>query len=97
MGNLCTFRTLITSPTKSSVRTLTDRVWRGIADRTRVGKELAAISATPTPDPKDWVFSSVNNRFVDPHDGGAEHVAPERWVDRGMGQLQAALSGFEGR
>lgn len=71
-------------------------VWpsvEGIADRTRVGKELAAISATPTPDPKDWVFSSANNRFVDPH-GGAGHATPEEWVNRGTGRLQAALSGF---
>jgi hypothetical protein len=96
MGNLCTFRTLITSPTISSVRTLSDRVCvcgEGIADRTRVGKELAAISATPTPDPKDWVFSSTNNRFVNPHGSGAGHVLPEEWVNRGMGRLQAALSG----
>jgi len=79
-----------------SVRTLSGRVWRGIADRTRVGQELAAISATPTPDPKDWVFAPANNRFVDPHGSGAGHVTPEQWVDRGMGQLQAALS-VEGR
>jgi hypothetical protein len=93
MGNLCTFRTLIISPTILSVRTLSNRVWRGIADRTRVGKELAAISATPTPDPKDWVFSSINNRVVNPHGGSAGQATPEQWVDRGIGQLQAALSG----
>jgi len=63
------------------------------ADGTRAGKELAAISATPTPDPKDWVFSSVNNRFVDPHGSDAGHATPEEWVNRGMGRLQAALSG----
>ena len=66
-----------------------------IADLTRVGKELAAISATPTPDPKDWVFSPVNNRLINPHDhGDAGNVTPEEWVNRGMGRLQAALSGL---
>jgi putative membrane protein len=79
---------------KSSVRTSSDRVWRGIVDSTRVGKELAAISATPTPDPKDWVFSSVNNRFASPHGSDAGHATPEEWVNRGMGRLQAALSGL---
>jgi predicted membrane chloride channel (bestrophin family) len=59
-----------------------------------IRKELAAISGTPTPDPKDWVFSSANNRFVDPHGSDAGHVTPEQWVDRGMGRLQAALSGL---
>ncbi len=68
-------------------------VWGGNVDRTRVGQELAAISATPTPDPKDWVFSSINNRFVNPHGSGAGHFTPEEWVSRGMGQLQAALTG----
>ena len=64
----------------------------GIAHRTRVGQELAAISATPTPDPKDWVFSSVNNRVINPHDNGAVHATPEEWVSRGVGGLLAALS-----
>jgi len=68
---------------------------RDIADLTRVGKELAAISATPTPDPKDWVFSPVNNRLINPHDhGDTGNVTPEEWVNRGMGRLQAALSGL---
>jgi len=58
-----------------------------------IRKELAAITATPTPDPKDWVFSSVNNRIANPHETGAGHATPEEWVNRGMGQLQAALSG----
>jgi len=58
-----------------------------------IRQELAAISATPTPDPKDWVFSPVNNRFIDPHDSSARNATPEEWVNRGMGQLQAALSG----
>ena len=63
-----------------------------IADRARVGQELAAISAISSPDPKDWVFSSVNNRFINPHGRGVEHVTPEEWVNRGMGSLQAALA-----
>jgi hypothetical protein len=64
----------------------------GIADRTRVGQEIAAISGTPTPDPKHWVFSSVNNRFINPH-GDAGNVTPEEWVNRGMGRMQTALAG----
>ena len=64
----------------------------------RVGQELTAISATSTPDPKNWVFSSVNNRFINPHGSGSRNYTPEEWVGRGMGRLQAALSGNdEGR
>jgi len=58
-----------------------------------IRQELAAITATPTPDPKDWVFSPVNNRVVSPHDNRIEHVDPEEWVNRGTGRLLAALSG----
>jgi len=57
-----------------------------------IRKELAAISATATPDPKHWVFSSINNCFVNPHGSGAGHITPEEWVNRGTGRLQAALS-----
>jgi hypothetical protein len=64
-----------------------------IADRARVGQELAAISAISSPDPKDWAFSSVNNRVINPHGRGVENVTPEEWVNRGMGSLQAALAG----
>ena len=66
----------------------------GLLIGTRVGQELAAISTVPTPDPKDWVFSSVNNRLIDPH-GRAESVTPETWVGRGKGRLEAALAGRE--
>lgn len=59
-----------------------------------IRQELAAIAATPTPDPKDWVFSPVNNRLVNPHGSDTSHVTPEQWVDRGVDQLQAALSGL---
>jgi hypothetical protein len=63
-----------------------------IADMARVGQELAAISAISSPDPKNWAFSSVNNRFINPHDRGVENVTPEEWVNRGMKSLQAALA-----
>jgi hypothetical protein len=46
----------------------------------------------PTPDPKDWVFSSSNNRVFNPHSHGGEYATPEEWVDRGMDNLRAALS-----
>lgn len=58
-----------------------------------IRKELAAISATPTPRPQDWVFSPTNNRITDPFSRNTEHVAPEDWVARGTKGLQAALSG----
>jgi len=58
-----------------------------------IRQELAAISAVSTPDPKNWVFSSVNNRLINPHDGGTEIVTAEEWVSRGMSSLQAALAG----
>jgi len=56
-----------------------------------IRKELAAITATPSPHPKDWVFSPANNRLADPHSRDAEHVTPEEWVSRGKNGLQAAL------
>jgi len=69
----------------------------GIADRARVGQEIEAISATPTPDPSHWVFSSANDRFINPHGSGAGagNVTPVEWVNRGMGRMQTALSGNE--
>lgn len=66
-----------------------------IADRVCVGQELAAISATPSPDPKNWIFSPINNRIFNPHIRGGEHVAPEEWVKRGVDGLEAALSGSD--
>jgi hypothetical protein len=62
-----------------------------LADRARVGKELAAITATPSPHPKDWVFTPANNRLVNLHSHDAELVTPEEWVSRGKNGLQAAL------
>jgi len=61
----------------------------------RIGKELAAISAIPTPDPKDWVFGPANNRIFNPHIRSAERVTPEEWVRRGKDSLRAALSGAD--
>jgi ion channel-forming bestrophin family protein len=61
----------------------------------RIGKELAAICAMPTPDPKDWVFSPSNNRIFNAHIRSAERVTPEEWVRRGQGSLRVALSGVD--
>ncbi|KAH9965276.1 Bestrophin, RFP-TM, chloride channel-domain-containing protein [Russula dissimulans] len=58
-------------------------------------KELAAICAMPTPDPKDWVFSPSNNRIFNAHIRSAERVTPEEWVRRGQGSLRVALSGVD--
>ncbi|KAI0300548.1 Bestrophin, RFP-TM, chloride channel-domain-containing protein, partial [Multifurca ochricompacta] len=56
--------------------------------------ELAAISAMPTPDPKDWVFSSSNDSIIDPHRSNVERVSPEEWVRQGIEKIQIALSGL---
>jgi putative membrane protein len=58
----------------------------------REGNELAAITATPPPDPKDWAFSSINDTLFNPYRPDAERVNPEEWVHRGMDQMQVALT-----
>jgi len=60
-----------------------------------IRKELAAICASSTPDPKNWVFSPSNNRIFNPHVRSAERVTPEEWVRRGQGSLRVALSGAD--
>ncbi|KAH9050217.1 UPF0187-domain-containing protein [Lactarius hengduanensis] len=59
-----------------------------------IRNELAAISATPTPDPKDWAFSSINDSLFNPYHPNAERVSPEEWVNRGMDKIQVALAGL---
>jgi hypothetical protein len=44
------------------------------------------------PDPKVWVFSSVNDLVFSPHRHGAERVTPEEWVNRGGDKMHVALS-----
>lgn len=58
-----------------------------------IRNELAAISATPTPDPKDWAFSSINDSLFHPYHPNTERVSPEEWVQRGMDKMQVALAG----
>ena len=60
----------------------------------REGNELAAITATPTPDPKDWAFASANNALFNTYQPGAERISPEEWVHRGADQMQVALARF---
>jgi len=59
-----------------------------------VRNELAAISGTPTPDPKDWAFSSINDSILNPNVPGSQRVSPEEWVNRGADEIQAALARF---
>ncbi|KAF8266251.1 Bestrophin, RFP-TM, chloride channel-domain-containing protein [Lactarius quietus] len=59
-----------------------------------VRNELAAISGTPTPDPKDWAFSSINDAILNPNVPGSQRVSPEEWVNRGADEIQAALARF---
>jgi len=57
-----------------------------------IRNELAAVTATPTPDPKDWAFSTINDSLFNPHQPDAERVSPEEWVHRGMDHMQGALA-----
>jgi len=57
-----------------------------------IREELAALSAMPTPDPKVWAFSSINDLVFSPHRPGAERVTPDQWVKRGRDDMQIALS-----
>ncbi|KAH9072942.1 UPF0187-domain-containing protein [Lactarius deliciosus] len=59
-----------------------------------IRNELAAISATPTPDPKDWAFSSINDSLFNPYHPNTERVSPEEWVNRGIDKIQVALAGL---
>lgn len=65
-----------------------------LADTTWEGNELAAISGTPTPDPKDWAFSPINDSVFNPYRPNVERVSPEEWVNRGVDVMQAALARF---
>ncbi|KAI9511961.1 Bestrophin, RFP-TM, chloride channel-domain-containing protein [Russula earlei] len=57
-----------------------------------VRKELAAISAIPTPNPKDWVFSPSNNRIFTANEHSGDRVTPQEWVSRGVVSVRAALT-----
>lgn len=59
-----------------------------------IRNELAAISGTPTPDPKDWAFSPINDSVFNPYRPNTERVSPEEWVNRGADEMQAALARF---
>jgi hypothetical protein len=59
-----------------------------------IRNELAAISGTPTPDPKDWAFSPINDSVFNPYRPNVERVSPEEWVNRGVDVMQAALARF---
>ncbi|KAI0266343.1 UPF0187-domain-containing protein [Gloeopeniophorella convolvens] len=59
-----------------------------------IRNELAAISTTPTPDPKDWAFSPYNDLLFSPHRAEAERVTPDEWVRRGTDTIQVALAGL---
>src|SRR6266481_6846670 len=64
--------------------------------------ELMAITSLPTPNPADWVFSTLNDVVFDAHNlpsdktvnGGpnVEKVTPDEWVVRGTAQMRDALA-----
>lgn len=64
--------------------------------------ELMAITSLPTPNPADWVFSTLNDDVFDAHDlpsvgtasggPGVERATPDEWVARGTAQMRDALA-----
>lgn len=63
------------------------------------GNELRALTATHAPEPSEWAFSSMNDRMFSPTNQEqrddskpVEKVTPAEWMDRGLSQIQDALS-----
>ena len=51
------------------------------------GNELRAITALPAPHVESWAFSMYNDQIFN-----EERVAPDEWMQRGLGRIQAALA-----
>ncbi|KAH9849426.1 UPF0187-domain-containing protein [Lenzites betulinus] len=52
-----------------------------------IRNELRAITALPAPHVESWAFSQFNDQvFTD------ERAAPDEWMQRGLGRIQAALA-----
>ncbi|KAF9218873.1 UPF0187-domain-containing protein [Gyrodon lividus] len=57
-----------------------------------IRKELHAITSKPTPNPRSWAFSNLNNSLF-PSCNPCEEVVPEVWVERGPVEMRKALAG----
>lgn len=54
-----------------------------------IRNELLAIVSRPPPEPKDWVFSPLNDFVLNPDLNDA--VTPDEWLERGVGGIKGAL------
>lgn len=52
------------------------------------GNELRAITALPAPHVESWAFSMYNDQVFTTE----ERVAPDEWMQRGLGRIQTALA-----
>jgi len=62
-----------------------------------IRNELRALTASPTPEPSVWAFSSLNDQvFSSPGTKGdaGERIPPSEWMDRGVDKMKAALSAY---
>ncbi|KAI0746688.1 Bestrophin, RFP-TM, chloride channel-domain-containing protein [Daedaleopsis nitida] len=53
-----------------------------------IRNELRAITALPRPELESWVFSMFNDQIFTSDD----RVAPDEWMQRGLGRIQGALA-----
>ncbi|KAI8986879.1 Bestrophin, RFP-TM, chloride channel-domain-containing protein [Trametes punicea] len=53
-----------------------------------IRKELKALTALPAPHIESWAFSQYNDQIFTKE----ERVAPDEWMQRGLGRIQAALA-----
>jgi hypothetical protein len=58
----------------------------------RLGYELRAITAVPTPDPAQWAFSPANDHVFVHNAEGSQRLTPEEWMVRGLAEMQRALA-----
>ncbi|KAG2111825.1 UPF0187-domain-containing protein [Suillus clintonianus] len=60
-----------------------------------IRKELRAITAMPTPDPAEWVFSPQND-FLGTQSRGIALETPSAWLEKGRMEILTALHGSGG-
>ncbi|KAI0777620.1 UPF0187-domain-containing protein [Trametes elegans] len=53
-----------------------------------IRNELRAITALPAPHVESWAFSQFNDQIF----SNEERAAPDEWMQRGLGRIQAALA-----
>lgn len=79
--------------THTIIRELASYTWcADLLTGNSAGTELRAITALPAPDPKNWAFSSFNDVIFSRDPLTDERVTPDEWIQKGLGQMQAALA-----